>query len=563
MESPNDNKEIINDKLNTEKHEEAKVSEIRNEASVLQLDTSDTFDIYLDKTKPSANVDDNKSTDKPETIDKHNLEELSIIPCETLNADDNLKIDENLTQFTCIDSLQNKKPESGQTTNTTTDIKMKEKNEKPNLNCIWVYNISKTTKATDLKSHLSKFGKIISTKIVTDGENCYGYSILNKYEDVKRCIANLDNTYFEGKKIKLSHRNPEKQSRMQKNRSPTKSLTRKFGAPQRKSSRESSMSHRRRMSTERTRYLSTEKRRSRERSKDRPKTFHKKSFRGISRERSRKSPKRPRDDSRERYEKRKRNYEDWQEEMRRKALEINLKDARNKLEKEKVLFQKEKMQLLKLQKIFADYERIDLKKQTDIIKKETRELEENLMKCKTSETDRKMEIGRKYYGTSPPKKLIRYEDKKLHISPPPPPNICKETLEHKLAKKRYEDDKLLNDERSYQRYQYNGKQEHYKEHIHHNAFNKYNQTNNKKPTELPRCNNASSIPKNVTWKQIGSSSAHHGNETYPSEFWKEPPPQNQRYRPILGESSNFSPSFYHYPEYSRYGYHEQDNARKF
>lgn len=552
--------ECNDEKLENSNGDKANDSINKNDSkceSVLQLDTLDSFDIYIDKSNTCPNDDNSKSTVNEIAQSGKNIseQESESVDAAQENCDELIDMKDASTAKPNDQKRNNDKSNK----NGANDTKMKMKKEKSNTHALWVYNILKTTKATDLKSHLSKFGKIVSAKIVTDGENCYGYVLLNDQEDVKQLIANLDNTHFEGKKITLSLRNPVKESRNRKKTPPRRSLTRKVEGKHQRHSRELSkpkrLTHKhavrrsplRRSRSERPRII-VETRRSNVRNSSRENSKLRKSSTVRTKERSR-----------ERSVKRKRSYDDWKEDERRKEIEMKLNDARKKLQKEKELFQKEKLELLRLQKVIADYERMDVKRQTDIIKKEARELEANLLKCKNDELEKKMnEINRKYYTGSPPKKITRYEDKKLHITPPPPPNICKENSnEHKLSKKRYEDDKIMNDSRPYQRYQYN------KEHIHHNVFNKYHQPNNKKPTEMARCNDPSSVTKNVTWKQI-SSSAHHINEDYQSEYWKEPIQNtNQRYRPVVTNSTNFSSSFYHYPEYPRYGYHQADNGRKY
>ncbi|GJQ72191.1 hypothetical protein Trydic_g3283 [Trypoxylus dichotomus] len=75
---------------------------------------------------------------------------------------------------------------------------------------LWITNVNKTTKATDLKMYLAAFGKVQLAKIVTDGKECFGYVVMESHEDVMNCMENLQNSSFEGKHIVLSDKVPDK-----------------------------------------------------------------------------------------------------------------------------------------------------------------------------------------------------------------------------------------------------------------------------------------------------------------------------------------------------------------
>lgn len=655
-------------------------------------------------------------------------------------------------------------------------------------NNIWVYNISKATKATDLKLYLSKFGKIISTKIVTDGESCYGYAVLNKETDLKYLIANLDNTYFEGKKIKLSLKNPVNENRRYNNnntsnkqnvRNIRKSLTRKvncdkqrpvesskFGKYKTSPSQISRLSNvlptitrrrerslSRRSGDRNDRYgrsrirdeniknsdggitrrtqlrrdwsvnaretSDTTKRNRSMLNKDFPRDGNNLHDRNDARDRSEiryknkircrsnmgsmsnikgrskirvrsdiidsklfttnrniandrnkiesgsiirsgsiardRSTIRDRSNVRNRSLVKERNVmtenclskreketdlirrnsnELWKrddkdknrrelkleetstsrlrtgyhtrdsseinrtnyEDDRRKLLQTKLYETKKKLENERKLFQQEKMELLRLRKVVTDYERLTIRKETDIIKKQARQLEEALLKCKNVEMKKKVnEINRNYmYPVMSPKKVAveSYDERKIHITPPRPPNITKEQSNvNKIPKRRYENERMLNDDRSYQRYHYNhqhlSNSTDNKEYINHNLFNKYqqqtnangnNNNNNNKKSIIELSRNYDTLTKNTNWKQVPSTSnvttthhQHHLNEDFTTEYWKEQAQHtNQRYRPILTSGTNTNAtnlqttSFYHHhhynPEYTtRYDFSEFNN----
>lgn len=79
---------------------------------------------------------------------------------------------------------------------------------KNSCRALWVINISKSLKASNLKQYFSKHGKVVTAKVVTDGKNFYGYVSFEKREDAERCMRKLDGTSFEEKKLKLSFTRP-------------------------------------------------------------------------------------------------------------------------------------------------------------------------------------------------------------------------------------------------------------------------------------------------------------------------------------------------------------------
>ncbi|XP_018321752.1 SAFB-like transcription modulator [Agrilus planipennis] len=78
----------------------------------------------------------------------------------------------------------------------------------PKSRVVWVSNLKRSTKATDLKQHLNKFGKVITTKIVTDGRRCFGYVVLESCKDAANCINNLNDSEYEGAKITIATTKP-------------------------------------------------------------------------------------------------------------------------------------------------------------------------------------------------------------------------------------------------------------------------------------------------------------------------------------------------------------------
>lgn len=72
---------------------------------------------------------------------------------------------------------------------------------------LWITNISKTTRATELKQALSDYGRVIGAKVVTNarfpGTCCYGYVTMDTVADADRCIEKLNNTELNGQIIKI------------------------------------------------------------------------------------------------------------------------------------------------------------------------------------------------------------------------------------------------------------------------------------------------------------------------------------------------------------------------
>lgn len=87
--------------------------------------------------------------------------------------------------------------------------KSSSKNKKSNSQNrnLWITNISKTTRATELKQALSAYGKVIGAKVVTNarfpGACCYGYVTMDTVADADKCIEKLNNTELNGQIIKI------------------------------------------------------------------------------------------------------------------------------------------------------------------------------------------------------------------------------------------------------------------------------------------------------------------------------------------------------------------------
>ncbi|KAM4629441.1 scaffold attachment factor B1 isoform 2-T2 [Polymixia lowei] len=72
---------------------------------------------------------------------------------------------------------------------------------------LWVSGLSSTTRATDLKTLFSKYGKVVGAKVVTNakspGARCYGFVTMSSTEEATKCINHLHRTELHGRMISV------------------------------------------------------------------------------------------------------------------------------------------------------------------------------------------------------------------------------------------------------------------------------------------------------------------------------------------------------------------------
>lgn len=72
---------------------------------------------------------------------------------------------------------------------------------------LWVSGLSSLTRASDLKTIFTKYGKVIGAKVVTNtrtpGTRCYGYVTMSSSTDASRCIEHLHRTELHGRIISV------------------------------------------------------------------------------------------------------------------------------------------------------------------------------------------------------------------------------------------------------------------------------------------------------------------------------------------------------------------------
>ncbi|XP_050338053.1 SAFB-like transcription modulator [Bactrocera neohumeralis] len=103
-------------------------------------------------------------------------------------------------------SSSNKTSQKDDKVNTSTKLSSTGKQTTPSRN-LWVSGSSSLTRASDLKTIFSKYGKVIGAKVVTNtrtsGTRCYGYVTMSSSSDTSCCIKHLQHTELHGRIISV------------------------------------------------------------------------------------------------------------------------------------------------------------------------------------------------------------------------------------------------------------------------------------------------------------------------------------------------------------------------
>ncbi|XP_029356278.1 scaffold attachment factor B1 isoform X2 [Echeneis naucrates] len=101
---------------------------------------------------------------------------------------------------------------------------------------LWVSGLSSTTRATDLKTLFSKYGKVVGAKVVTNakspGARCYGFVTMSSTEEATKCISHLHRTELHGRMISVERAKNEPAAKKPADKNDTK----KSGSDRRHSS---------------------------------------------------------------------------------------------------------------------------------------------------------------------------------------------------------------------------------------------------------------------------------------------------------------------------------------
>ncbi|XP_078097543.1 SAFB-like transcription modulator isoform X2 [Mustelus asterias] len=107
---------------------------------------------------------------------------------------------------------------------------------------LWISGLSSNTKAADLKNLFSKYGKVLSAKVVTNarspGARCYGFVTMSSSAEMSRCISHLHRTELHGQQISVE----KVKNDPFKKESSTKDATGKTGSSRSNSDKKSSTS---------------------------------------------------------------------------------------------------------------------------------------------------------------------------------------------------------------------------------------------------------------------------------------------------------------------------------
>ena len=89
--------------------------------------------------------------------------------------------------------------------NDTEQNNVNDKDELSNIRNLWISGLSSNTKAADLKSVFSAYGKVSGAKIMTNsraaGARCFGYVSMNNAEEADTCIQKLNRSELGGRLI--------------------------------------------------------------------------------------------------------------------------------------------------------------------------------------------------------------------------------------------------------------------------------------------------------------------------------------------------------------------------
>lgn len=85
---------------------------------------------------------------------------------------------------------------------------------------LWVSNIPRKVRASDLKTYFSQSGNVLSAKILTNGKCFYGCVTLESSDQANKCLKDLNNSDFEGNVIHIAKHRPDMKRIVLENKSP-------------------------------------------------------------------------------------------------------------------------------------------------------------------------------------------------------------------------------------------------------------------------------------------------------------------------------------------------------
>ncbi|XP_041362333.1 scaffold attachment factor B2-like isoform X2 [Gigantopelta aegis] len=189
------------------------------EISLFAESIDDSFDVRVDDTQVSEidadllGTENEKSTEKqPEAMDTTGSGDANVVQKENGETTVETKpVEVSSDKKTSDDKEEVKKDDkdSKPAKSVVANKDAKPKDTKASLNSrnLWVSGLSSNTRATDLKSLFTKYGKVVGAKVVTNarspGSRCYGFVTMSSSEEATKCIQHLHRTELHGKMISV------------------------------------------------------------------------------------------------------------------------------------------------------------------------------------------------------------------------------------------------------------------------------------------------------------------------------------------------------------------------
>ncbi|XP_050314601.1 scaffold attachment factor B2-like [Anthonomus grandis grandis] len=155
----------------------------------------------VNKVLDNASEEQQISTDKTEEKTKEKCSEVHLIDKPNIKEPTTKRDEDSKPKDNQEDEEENKEKAK--------DNKnvQKRKEQSGNPTVIWISNISRTTRASELKAALHKCGKVVGAKVVLNakypGSNCFGHVTMATTEAVQVAIETLNNTELNGRIIQV------------------------------------------------------------------------------------------------------------------------------------------------------------------------------------------------------------------------------------------------------------------------------------------------------------------------------------------------------------------------
>ncbi|KAL1023098.1 hypothetical protein UPYG_G00036380 [Umbra pygmaea] len=199
---------------NTTKAEKAELSSSAMDKDVAKLTKSQTKDSEDTKNVLEETVDAESESTRAVSVSEQGTGE-STVDSEAISKaeEEEKKTEENAAESTAVkesssvegdDQKKSSDEEKGSKPDSKDDTGSTPASGGKNL---WVSGLSSTTRATDLKTLFSKYGKVVGAKVVTNarspGARCYGFVTMCSSDEAIKCISHLHRTELHGRMISV------------------------------------------------------------------------------------------------------------------------------------------------------------------------------------------------------------------------------------------------------------------------------------------------------------------------------------------------------------------------